>query len=58
MKRFACGDIVPGCEAAWQADDERALLCDVAGHAATAHGLSTISDATLEAIREHIHEIV
>ena len=35
MKRFACGDIVPGCTAAWQFDDDEAPLGIVAVHATT-----------------------
>lgn len=56
MKRFACGDIVPGCTAAWQAEDEEALLRDVSGHAAEAHGLAHLSPSLVAAVRQRTFE--
>jgi predicted small metal-binding protein len=43
MKHFACGDVVPGCDArfAFTTDDE--ILTAVAEHARTAHGIPQVS---------------
>ena len=40
MKRFACGDIIPGCDATFTAADEEGIFALAAPHAAAAHGIT------------------
>jgi predicted small metal-binding protein len=42
VKSFACGDVVPGCEARWVCNTEDEILVEVAAHAASAHGLTEL----------------
>lgn len=51
MKSFACGDVVPGCEARWVCSTQDEVLFAVAAHAATAHGLTELSAPLTEAVR-------
>jgi predicted small metal-binding protein len=51
MKSFACGDVVPGCEAHWVCDTEDEILAAVAAHAGSAHGLTAISAELASAVR-------
>ncbi len=48
MKSFACGDVVPGCDARWVRSSEDELMALVAQHARDDHGLVEIP-AELEA---------
>ncbi len=43
MKRFRCGDVVPGCDATFHGTEEE-ILSSVAAHAAADHGLTEIPD--------------
>ena len=54
MKRFSCGDVVPGCQAAWTADDDDALLVLVAAHARDDHGLAEVPAELVDQVRSHI----
>jgi len=54
VKTFACGDVVPGCEASWVCDTEDDILANVAAHAAADHGLVAVSDELVAAVRAHI----
>ena len=54
MKLFACGDVVPGCSATFEASDEAGILSAVGAHAASAHGLTAISDELVAAVRANI----
>lgn len=54
MKTFACGDVIPGCTARFRATDERALMDEVAVHAARAHGIGDMSPELVGTVREHI----
>jgi len=40
---LACGDIVDGCSATFEADSEDELMAAAGGHAAEAHGISEIT---------------
>jgi predicted small metal-binding protein len=40
MKRFACGDIIPGCDAVFTAADEDGIFAQAAPHAASEHGIT------------------
>ncbi|MTD16452.1 DUF1059 domain-containing protein [Nakamurella sp. YIM 132087] len=54
MKSFACGDVVPGCEARWVCSSEDEVLSQVAQHAGAAHGLTEIPDHLVAAVRTAI----
>ena len=54
MKRFACGDVVPGCDATFVADSEDDILVQVAQHAAAVHGMSEVPDSVVEQVRDRI----
>lgn len=43
MKRFACGDVVPGCQARFTGDSDESILAQVAEHAHDAHGLDQVT---------------
>lgn len=40
MKTFACGDVVPGCTASWEASTDDEILVLVAAHAGAEHGMT------------------
>jgi predicted small metal-binding protein len=54
VKRFACGDVVPGCEATFVHGTDDELLSAVARHAADAHGMSSLTGAVVRQVRAHI----
>lgn len=54
MKSFACGDVVPGCEARWVCSSEDEVLAQVARHAAEAHGVPQPPAELVAAVRARI----
>lgn len=50
MKAFACGDVVPGCEARWVCSSTDEILREVAVHAWAVHGLSVLSDELVASV--------
>jgi len=54
MKRFACGDVVPGCRTTFVEATEEAVLGAVAAHAAHAHGIASPTAELVDAVRSHI----
>jgi predicted small metal-binding protein len=54
MKTFACGDVIPGCGARFNAPDEAGIFAQVAGHAAADHGVSDIPPELVQAVRDRI----
>lgn len=54
MKQFACGDVVPGCDARWVCSTEEELLARVATHAAADHGITDIPDELVLEVRSKI----
>jgi predicted small metal-binding protein len=56
MKQFACGDVVDGCDGVvtGQTDDE--VLAAAAAHAAEAHGLTSLPDEVVAAVKAGITE--
>lgn len=54
MKKFACGDVVPGCEATWVCSEEDDILSNVAAHASADHGLVEVSAELVAAVRANI----
>ncbi len=57
MKRFACGAIVPGCTAVFQADSNELILAQVAGHAQSEHSIGTVSDELAALVLEHTQDV-
>ena len=55
MKRFACGDVVPGCDAAFTAADADGIFAQVVPHAAT-HGISEVTPELAATVRGHIRD--
>ena len=54
MKKFACGQVVPGCDGVVTGATEDEVLTAAAEHAATAHGISEAPDELVAAIRDGI----
>lgn len=54
MFKLACGDVMPGCAARFENLDRDAMLADVAGHAASAHGITDITPEVLSAVESKI----
>lgn len=54
MKRFACGDVVPGCDATFTGETDDEVLGDVARHAADAHGLADVPPELVDQVRARI----
>jgi predicted small metal-binding protein len=53
---LACGDVMPGCSAKFEADSEAELLAQVAPHASAAHGISEVTPEVLEAVKGAIKQ--
>ncbi|WP_250444713.1 DUF1059 domain-containing protein [Actinotalea sp. C106] len=53
MKTFRCGDVVPGCTAAFHGSDDE-ILGAVGRHATADHGITTITPELVSAVREHM----
>ena len=58
MKRFACGDVVPGCDAVWTCSTEAELFAQISEHARHAHGLMEIPDELVDQVRSKIVAVV
>ena len=54
MKTFSCGAVVPSCNAVFTGADDDAILTQVAEHATRDHGLETIPDELVSAVRSNI----
>ena len=54
MKKFACGDVVAGCDGVVTGDTDDDVLAAAATHAASAHGMSEVPDEVVAAIRAGI----
>ena len=54
MKRFACGDVIPGCSATFTAADEDGIFAQVAPHAASEHGVHEVTPELQETVRSLI----
>ncbi len=57
MKSFACGDVVPGCEATWVCDSDDDVLHAVAMHARDDHGLVEVPAELVAAVRSQIRDV-
>lgn len=54
MRKFACAQVVPGCDGVVTGADDDAVLAAAAEHAASAHGMSEVPDEVVAAIRAGI----
>jgi predicted small metal-binding protein len=54
MKQFACGDVVPGCEARFIGGTDEEILAQVARHAAAAHGFEDVPAEVVSAVQAAI----
>jgi predicted small metal-binding protein len=54
MKKFACGNVVPGCEGVVTGETDDAVLAAAAAHAASVHGMAEVPDEVVSAIRSGI----
>ena len=54
MKKFACGQVVPGCDGVVTGADENEVMAAAAEHAASAHGMSEVPDEVVAEIRAGI----
>ena len=52
--KLACGDVMPGCSATFEAADQDALLGQVAEHAAADHGITEITPEIQSAVEDKI----
>jgi predicted small metal-binding protein len=57
MKSFACGDVVPGCDARFVCDTEDEILAAVAAHARLDHGLASVPAELVTAVRAAIQPV-
>ncbi|MFI5495135.1 DUF1059 domain-containing protein [Actinoplanes sp. NPDC051859] len=57
MKSFACGDVVPGCDARFVCGSDDEVLAAVAQHAAQDHGLSAVPAELVGAVRAAIRPV-
>jgi predicted small metal-binding protein len=54
MKSFACGDVVPGCDAKFVCSDADEVLVLVARHAAEVHGMTSVPASVVQSVQAHI----
>jgi predicted small metal-binding protein len=54
MKRFACGDVVPGCTVSFEGDTDEDILGAVAQHAQADHQLTPVPPELVTAVRAAI----
>jgi predicted small metal-binding protein len=53
-KHIACGDIVHGCKATFDAPNEEELMKEVAAHAADEHGVKEVTPELLSTVKAAI----
>ncbi|MDY7105379.1 MAG: DUF1059 domain-containing protein [Actinomycetota bacterium] len=56
MKKFACGDVVPGCDASWVCTTEEDLMSQVARHARSVHGVTDFS-SVVDHVRSNTRDV-
>lgn len=54
MRKFACGEVVPGCDGVVTGATDDEVLRAAAEHAASAHGMTEVPDEVVTAIRAGI----
>ena len=53
---IACGDVMPGCDATFEADDKDALMAQVVQHAEADHGVTEITPEVAQAVEGAIQQ--
>ena len=53
---MACGDVMPGCDATFSADNKNALLGQIVDHASSTHGITEITPEVGSAVEAAIKE--
>jgi predicted small metal-binding protein len=56
MKEFRCGELIPGCEAAFRGDTEDEVLAQVGDHARDEHGMDEVPPEVVDRIRASMSE--
>lgn len=56
MKKFQCGDVVPGCKKVFVYESEDEILSAVAVHAREDHNLQEVPPALIQQVRDHIQD--
>ncbi|HSM67980.1 MAG TPA: DUF1059 domain-containing protein [Ilumatobacteraceae bacterium] len=56
MRKFACGQVVAGCDGVVTGTTDDEVLAAAAEHAATAHGMTEVPDEVVAAIRSGISD--
>lgn len=54
MKKFACGDVVPGCDASFDGSSDDEILAQVAAHAAEIHGMTEVPQELVDQVVSRI----
>ncbi|MGY2126901.1 DUF1059 domain-containing protein [Blastococcus sp. SYSU DS0617] len=54
MKRFACGDVIPGCNATFTAADEDGIFAQCMPHGAAEHGITEVTPELQATVRSLI----
>ncbi|MBN1091188.1 DUF1059 domain-containing protein [Blastococcus sp. TML/M2B] len=54
MKRFACGDVIPDCNATFTAADEDGIFAQAVPHAAAEHGINEVTPELQATVRSLI----
>ncbi|WP_420451729.1 DUF1059 domain-containing protein [Ilumatobacter sp.] len=57
MKKFACGDVVPGCDAVFTCSSDDEILQSVAAHAAAVHGISEVPRSLVDQVIGNIQTV-
>ena len=57
MKQFACGDVVPGCDATFTAETDDDIVAAVREHAAEVHGISELPRSVLDQVMDGIRTL-
>jgi predicted small metal-binding protein len=52
--KLACGDVMPGCAAHFEADTQDELMQQVGAHAAADHGITEITPEVAQAVEGKI----
>jgi predicted small metal-binding protein len=56
MKEFACGELVPGCDAVFRSESEDQLFEQITAHARDEHGMDEVPPEVVDQIRARIQE--
>ncbi|MHA7276385.1 DUF1059 domain-containing protein [Arthrobacter sp. Hz1] len=54
VKSFACGDVIPGCDARWVCSAGDEIPVNVGAHAASVHGLVDLPGDLIFSVRRSI----